>query len=156
MIRRDHHGTLRVPDGAELLEVLHNDPYRWTATLRVREDTNRVWERLVENLRSLRFRVDDRMTASPVATCHEGALRADGTGDCSFNVNLDAGGGQLYVTIRRQEANAPGTITLKREFEHRMPNDPIGPPYPVEPPDPDGDYRGAEEFFRTSTSTSAP
>src|SRR5687768_5228858 len=88
-IRRDYHGTIRVPAGATLVTSDHDDPYRWTARLRFEGDASPVWSSLADNLRSLRFRLDDRMTASPVTACHRGALDADGMGECFFNVNLD-------------------------------------------------------------------
>ena len=114
-----------------LVGQVQRDEYQWRATLTFDGPPTPVIHALARNLKELKFVVDDRLIfADPITECVVGSLAPDGTGECEFDAGNWGGGGKLQIEIKRPAAVARGTITLHREFEHRMDGDRIGPPYP--------------------------
>ena len=130
VIKIDYEGSFRVPEGTELVSLVHEDPYRWEAELRFTDaPASQVAGDLLAQLKSLVFHL------IPVVgrdDCAEGAVRRDGTVSCVIAATNPGGGGEVSIEMTRAAASAPGSIRITRQFLHRVRQDPIGSPHPPE------------------------
>lgn len=129
VIKEEPGGTLRVPDSAKLLEFEHDDPYRWTALLAFDGNIHDVLMELRDNLYEMGFNRHTH-TAPGEVPCAVGVIESDGTGECDISTSMPGGDGSIDIYARRNRADEPGEIKIVRQYEHRSPGDPIGPPYP--------------------------
>lgn len=129
VIKGDHYGNIALPDGVKITSLTHEDPYVWQAELEFTRPTLEVLVEIAKNLETIRFDYPERWKATPAAMC-EPALAADGSGNCETLMELPAGGGYIVLRVTRPSPRDPARVTAIRRFEHRMPDDRIGPPYP--------------------------
>lgn len=145
MIRKDYEGDFRTVEGTRLVDFVHHTPYHWTATLTFKGDARPIMSRLAAHLVQLGFTpIVGRETIievknGQVSGCLVGAIDLAGNGSCTFRAGLLGGRGLVDVSVDKPGSEPEGRVMLDRHYEHRVPGDKLGPPYP--PPEQTGRVR---------------
>ncbi len=140
VIRKDYEGDFRAVAGTKLISIVHENPYHWTATLSFTGDARPVIASLGAHLADLGFspavgresiiKVED----GKVSGCLTGEIDTSGNGTCTLRAGLPGGRGLVDISVDKASAKQDGLVTIDRRYEHRLPADELGPPFPPAQP----------------------
>ena len=129
VLKADRWGAIEVPRGMTVLSLRHQDPYRRDAELAFAGSVDDALAAVATELEAVNFYYPDQFKSSPHSMCRSGVIAPDGTGTCDAIMSMEAGGGTVALSFSKPTVDGPGRLKMTREFLHRMPNDPVGPPY---------------------------